>query len=224
MLRPLPTQPGLPRSAASRSREHSVARSPRFHSAAQFDPIEQGSPSPAQCPDSSKLIARVGGLCGPHVRLLVELLQSALSDLQCAERRRAPRSQRDAQVGRRGGAARLAEPRLHRAKHDNASPTLGGDNAHATYDEDPANASAMVAHGCRRPNGDDQRFRRCAGQVVGPGEYRNEYGMRADPWERVLELLRESAPRSWSRRRDSRGRRCTRCCAGQAAPQKWGEV
>ena len=84
-----------------------------------------------------------------------------------------------------------AEPRLHRAKHDNASPTLGGDNAHATYDEDPANASAMVAHGCRRPNGDDQRFRRCAGQVVGPGEYRNDYGSLADPWDRVLERLRE---------------------------------
>lgn len=37
----------------------------------------------------------------------------------------------------------------------------------------------------------NQLVERVTGQVVGPGEYRNDYGSLADPWERVLERLRE---------------------------------
>ena len=37
----------------------------------------------------------------------------------------------------------------------------------------------------------NQLVERVTGQVVGPREYRNDYGARADPWDRVLERLRE---------------------------------
>jgi hypothetical protein len=37
----------------------------------------------------------------------------------------------------------------------------------------------------------NQPVERVTGQVVGPGEYRNDYGTLADPWERNLERLRE---------------------------------